>query len=78
MEDYKKGDLVRLRSGGPTMTVASSGQNGVHCTWFPKIAGEYAAELANLLAEKEMLEPEATFDMVSLREGIDKMSSRSV
>jgi uncharacterized protein YodC (DUF2158 family) len=38
--DFKKGDLVRLKSGGPRMTVAGlgegaiDGQRLVSCTWF--------------------------------------------
>jgi uncharacterized protein YodC (DUF2158 family) len=33
MKTFKVGDLVRLKSGGPVMTVASVGQS-VHCQWF--------------------------------------------
>lgn len=38
-ETYKQGDLVRLKSGGPLMTVLytqplSSGEDSVACTWF--------------------------------------------
>jgi uncharacterized protein YodC (DUF2158 family) len=37
---FKVGDVVRLKSGGPNMTVTScgdhwsTGPNGVFCTWF--------------------------------------------
>jgi len=32
---FKSGDLVRLRSGGPVMTVSQSGSGGVFvCHWF--------------------------------------------
>jgi uncharacterized protein YodC (DUF2158 family) len=38
--DFQPGDLVRLKSGGPTMTVeqvstrAMTGEPGVWCVWF--------------------------------------------
>ena len=35
MADFQKGDLVRLKSGGPTMTVDSFAVTGqYHCQWF--------------------------------------------
>lgn len=41
MAEFKKGDTVRLKSGGPLMTVSDLGdygplgpENGVKCTWF--------------------------------------------
>jgi uncharacterized protein YodC (DUF2158 family) len=34
-DQFKKGDAVELKSGGPPMTVESIGKNGVvHCVWF--------------------------------------------
>lgn len=43
MSGFKKGDVVKLKSGGPKMTVAETGDfgpvgpsNGVECTWFEK------------------------------------------
>lgn len=45
MADFKKGDVVVMRSGGPKMTVADVGdysgmglgpENGVKCQWFEK------------------------------------------
>lgn len=41
MSEFKKGDQVKLKSGGPTMTVQNIGdyspmgpEDGVSCTWF--------------------------------------------
>ena len=36
MADFKVGDVVQLKSGGPKMTVASTKSNaaGILCTWF--------------------------------------------
>lgn len=44
MSGFKKGDIVKLKSGGPKMTVVSLGdysggmslgpKDGVECTWF--------------------------------------------
>lgn len=42
---FNKGDLVRLKSGGPIMTVASAIGDAVHCTWWREFAAggyEYA------------------------------------
>ena len=33
-EKYKTGDLVKLRSGGPVMTVQSLNSDLVRCLWF--------------------------------------------
>lgn len=33
-EKYQPGDFVRLRSGGPTLTVTSQDQEIVSCVWF--------------------------------------------
>ena len=34
MEDFKVGDVVRLKSGGPDMTVTSVKERIIHCKWF--------------------------------------------
>ncbi len=42
MSNFKKGDVVQLKSGGPSMTVVNPafasnlGTIGVHCQWFDK------------------------------------------
>jgi uncharacterized protein YodC (DUF2158 family) len=50
MEKFADGALVRLKSGGPTMTVeqteqtAMTGQDGVWCVWFEKVGGRQAVQ----------------------------------
>lgn len=34
MPEFKKGDIVQLKSGGPEMTVMHTGANGIYCVWF--------------------------------------------
>ncbi|MHC8321146.1 YodC family protein [Pseudomonas sp. GB2N2] len=43
MSDFKKGDVVQLKSGGPKMTIQDLGdygptgpEEGAHCVWFEK------------------------------------------
>jgi len=31
---FVKGDIVKLKTGGPEMTVKSVDSTGVHCVWF--------------------------------------------
>jgi uncharacterized protein YodC (DUF2158 family) len=33
-ENFKVGDVVRLKSGGPNMTIGEIGDTGVYCQWF--------------------------------------------
>jgi uncharacterized protein YodC (DUF2158 family) len=33
-EQFKEGDIVMLKSGGPKMTVSSTGEHGIWCHWF--------------------------------------------
>ena len=43
MEQIKEGDVVQLKSGGPSMTVESIEENGyLYCQWFTdkKLRGE--------------------------------------
>lgn len=36
MSEFKIGDVVQLKSGGPLMTVCDVGSGGaVECNWFP-------------------------------------------
>lgn len=36
MEEFKQGDIVLLKSGGPKMTVESAGDTKVLCVWHDK------------------------------------------
>jgi uncharacterized protein YodC (DUF2158 family) len=61
MSEFKKGDIVRLKSGGPSMTVerisdSSMVENPVKCQWFAghKLQeGWFAPESIELVEESE-------------------------
>jgi uncharacterized protein YodC (DUF2158 family) len=48
--DFKPGDLVRVKSGGPAMTVeqvaarAMTGEEAVWCVWFEKVGQRQVAQ----------------------------------
>jgi len=48
--DFQPGDLVRLKSGGPTMTVEQVGkramteEDAVWCTWFEKVGNRQVVQ----------------------------------
>ena len=52
-QKFKVGDVVQLKSGGPTMTVTNvAGTDAVSCTWFD-----------NLYQEKNGKFPEAALEI---------------
>lgn len=44
--DFTVGDVVRLKSGGPTMTVSSDDRSKglLHCIWFNQANGVHTVE----------------------------------
>lgn len=56
MEDFKVGDIVVLKSGGPDMTVADVKDQRVFCKWFFK--GKYAEQVFKKELLKEADKPE--------------------
>ncbi len=48
--EFEKGDVVHLKSGGPTMTVenvgerAMTGEETVWCVWFEQVRGRQVAQ----------------------------------
>jgi uncharacterized protein YodC (DUF2158 family) len=48
--EFKPGDLVRVRSGGPVMTVEQAGKSAMHgqdtvwCVWFEKVGNKQVAQ----------------------------------
>ena len=55
MEEFKEGDVVVLKSGGPKMTVYGIGNEAVYVTWF---SGNelYKKELKQVLLTKIKIE----------------------
>lgn len=58
---FEKGDLVRLKSGGPVMTVEQTGEHytfdgtSVWCVWFEKVGAKQVASretFAEVVLEK--------------------------
>lgn len=46
--EFKIGDVVQLKSGGPLMTVSSVGEKStVNCYWFNEKSGEYELKYAS-------------------------------
>lgn len=56
MADFKKGDTVRLKSGGPIMTVGDVAQGRADCHWFNQSGAEYTAQ--SKIFGVEQLKPE--------------------
>jgi uncharacterized protein YodC (DUF2158 family) len=50
LKDFKPGDLVQVKSGGPVMTVEKSGTSAtfgedfVSCVWFEKVGNKQVAQ----------------------------------
>ena len=50
LKDFKPGDLVQVKSGGPVMTVektgtsATFGEDFVSCVWFEKVGNKQIAQ----------------------------------
>jgi len=62
--DFKIGDVVQLKSGGPRMAVSAIGENGsAHCEWFDK------AKLLSANFAIEILEPAGDGDSQTLVRG---------
>ena len=56
MADYKEGDTVRLKSGGPIMTVAGATTTGsLECHWFNYSGTEFTHQFKTFLPT--MLKP---------------------
>lgn len=59
-QQFKEGDVVKLKSGGPKMTVVAALDNGrlVRCIWYEEGNG-YSAEKNFLVATVEKAEEKA-------------------
>ncbi len=52
MEEIKEGDVVRLKSGGPLMTVIGNEREGCRCAWFDKNEEVKVSTFANYIIKK--------------------------
>ena len=55
MDDFKKGDIVVLKSGGPPMTIYEIDTECVYCVWFKgdeRVQGAFGPETLKLLPEQ--------------------------
>ena len=68
MSDLKVGDVVRLKSGGPVMTVAKMGDGYVICQWFD----EKKMRRANFPPDALTTDTDGTTVTVMLDDGSDE------
>jgi uncharacterized protein YodC (DUF2158 family) len=53
MAEFKPGDLVKLKSGGPTTTVKGTVMSGLQCQWFAGAKLEMGVFAAESLVKAE-------------------------
>lgn len=67
--DYNPGDLVRVRSGGPVLTVVKTDAADVSVVWFCDLTGEFRSQsLAAVVLEPVDLLDETEDDISELDE----------
>jgi uncharacterized protein YodC (DUF2158 family) len=55
--DFKVGDIVKLKSGGPKMTIEkfgtvnSNNADGIHCVWFDNVQGDEQLKSGKFIPE---------------------------
>jgi len=52
MSDFTKGDIVRLKSGGPKMTVSSVKATAIACQWFDRNGKTHKSDFDVEMVEK--------------------------
>lgn len=66
MPNFNEGDVVRLISGGPEMTITSVGRDTILCVWFEKaIIGVHCLHT-------ETFQPNTLLKIVTIPEGKGK------
>ena len=59
MSDFIKGDVVRLKSGGPKMTVLSIGTSTLTCQWFDRNGKMHTSDFDLEMVDKFVPKPPA-------------------
>jgi uncharacterized protein YodC (DUF2158 family) len=70
MTNFQVGDLVRLKSGGPKMTIASPAEGEVYqCFWFNQIGFEYTRQSGEFRAEalRRLAQPASIVSVSSVK-----------
>jgi uncharacterized protein YodC (DUF2158 family) len=58
MSDFKVGDVVELKSGGPNMTISElQSGGGFMCQWFNNAGSEYKLETVRIKGEISKQDP---------------------
>lgn len=60
MSDFKLGDIVQLKSGGPAMTVSGHRGRSLVCEWFDH-SGKHSAHVFEPSSLKPYEEPDLKF-----------------
>ena len=61
-EQFKAGDVVRIKSGGPKMTVLWVDEHTANCMWYNKAVNTYDTYIVSLVALSLVNEGDAGFD----------------
>lgn len=68
MSEFKEGDVVQLRSGGPKMTIVKTeGSDEACCVWFIEMKQEGKFKFKNLEMVEESVQPPSIYETQGLK-----------